>query len=121
LICHDRKYKVISKPKRLAIPFFSQDKSATMIQEISQVGDMESQLRQAYTNILKLLNQYGATMANLVDEVLIITDKDGAITHPSKYRQEIFSEIHVISSTIVQIKRLSFPDLMIETGLVGEI
>ena len=37
------------------------------------LGDMEMQMRQAYANVQKVLAQYGATMANIVDEVLFVT------------------------------------------------
>ena len=41
-------------------------------------GDMEAQMRQAYANIEKVLAQYGATMDNIVDELLFMTDMDAA-------------------------------------------
>ena len=41
-------------------------------------GDMQVQMRQAYANIEKVLTQYGATMDNVVDEVLFVTDMDAA-------------------------------------------
>ena len=41
-------------------------------------GDMQVQMRQAYANIEKVLAQYGATMGNIVDEVLFVTDMDAA-------------------------------------------
>ena len=36
-------------------------------------GDMEAQMRQTYINIQKVLTQYGATMDNIVDEILLVT------------------------------------------------
>jgi 2-iminobutanoate/2-iminopropanoate deaminase len=41
-------------------------------------GNMEVQMRQAYANIEKVLVQYGATVENIVDEVLFVTDMDAA-------------------------------------------
>ena len=40
--------------------------------------DMEAQMRQAYINIQKVLAQYGATIDNVVDEVVFVTDMDAA-------------------------------------------
>src|SRR5512132_1305761 len=54
------------------------------------LGDMEAQMRQAYTNVRKVLAQYGATMDNVVDEVLFVTDMDTAFSAAVKCRQEIF-------------------------------
>jgi 2-iminobutanoate/2-iminopropanoate deaminase len=84
-------------------------------------GEMEVQMRQAYANIQKLLAKYGATIENIVDEILFVTDMDAAFTAAAKCRQEIFSGTPVIASTIVQIQRLAFPDLMIEIRCVAKI
>jgi 2-iminobutanoate/2-iminopropanoate deaminase len=78
-------------------------------------GDMEAQMRQAYANIKKVLAQYGATMDNIVDEVLFVTDMDAAFAARVKCKQEVFSGNNpVLASTIVQIQRLAFPELMVE-------
>jgi 2-iminobutanoate/2-iminopropanoate deaminase len=84
-------------------------------------GEMEVQMRQAYENIRKLLTQYGATLNNVVDETLFVTDMDAAFTAAVKCRQDIFSGTPVIASTIVQIQRLAFPELMIEIRCVAKI
>ena len=77
-------------------------------------GDMEVQMRQAYANIQNVLAQYGVTMENMVDEILFVTDMDAAFAAAVKCRQDVFSGTPVIASTIVQIQRLAFPELMIE-------
>jgi 2-iminobutanoate/2-iminopropanoate deaminase len=77
-------------------------------------GDMQVQMRQAYANIEKVLAHYGATMDNVVDEVLSVTDMDEAFAARVKCRQEVFSGNPVLASTIVQIQRLAFPELMVE-------
>lgn len=84
-------------------------------------GDMETQMRQAYSNIRKLLAQYGATIENIVDEILFVTNMDEAFAAAVKCRQEIFSGTPVIASTIVQIQRLAFPELMIEIRCVAKV
>lgn len=84
-------------------------------------GDMETQMRQAYSNIQKLLAHYGATIENIVDEILFVTNMDEAFAAAVKCRQEIFSGTPVIASTIVQIQRLAFPELMIEIRCVAKV
>ena len=84
-------------------------------------GDMEAQMRQAYTNIQKVLAQYGATMNNIVDETLFVTDMDAAFSAAVKCRENVFSGIPVVASTIVQIQRLAFPDLLIEIRCVARV
>jgi enamine deaminase RidA (YjgF/YER057c/UK114 family) len=83
--------------------------------------DMETQMRQTYANIQKVLAQYGATMDNIVDEVLFVTDMDLAFAAAVKCRREVFSTTPVVASTIVQIQRLAFPELMIEIKCVAKL
>ena len=83
--------------------------------------DMEAQMRQAYANIQKVLAQYGATMDNVVEEVLFVTDMDTAFAAAVKCRQEVFSGTPVVASTIVQIQRLAFPELLIEIRCVAKL
>lgn len=84
-------------------------------------GDMETQMRQAYTNIKKILAQYGATIDNIVDEILFVTDMNTAFAAAVKCRKDIFSGTPNVASTIVQIQRLAFPELMIEIRCVARV
>lgn len=84
-------------------------------------GDMEMQVRQAYANIEKVLAQYGATMDNIVEEVLFVTDMEKAFTARVKCKQEVFSGNPVLASTIVQIQRLAFPELLVEIRCVCKV
>jgi 2-iminobutanoate/2-iminopropanoate deaminase len=85
------------------------------------LGDMEVQMRQAYANVQKMLTQYGATLANVVDEVLFVTDMEAAFAAAVKVRPEVFAGRPVVASTIVQIQRLAFPELMIEIKCVAKV
>ena len=60
-------------------------------------------------------------MENLVDEILFVTDMDAAFAAAVKCRQEIFSGNPVVASTIVQIQRLAFLQLMIEIKCIAKI
>jgi 2-iminobutanoate/2-iminopropanoate deaminase len=84
-------------------------------------GNMEIQMRQAYANIKKVLAQYGATMDNVVDEVLFVTDMDAAFSARIKCKQEVFSGNPVLASTIVQIQRLAFPELLVEIRCICKV
>jgi len=64
-------------------------------------GDMEVQMRAAYANLGKVLAQYGATIDNVVDEILFVTDMDAAFAARVKMKQEVFSGSPVLGSTIV--------------------
>jgi 2-iminobutanoate/2-iminopropanoate deaminase len=85
------------------------------------LGDMQAQMRQAYANIGKVLAQFGATLDNILDEVLFVTDMDAAFAARVKCRQEVFSDNPVLASTIVQIQRLAFPELMVEIRCICKL
>ncbi len=84
-------------------------------------GDIEMQVRQAYANIEKVLAQYGATMDNIVEEVLFVTDMEKAFAARVKCKQEVFSGNPVLASTIVQIQRLAFPELLVEIRCICKV
>ena len=84
-------------------------------------GDMEVQMRAAYVNIGKVLAQYGATMDNVVDETLFVTDIDAAFSARVKMKQEVFSDSPILGSTLVQIQRLAFPQLMVEIKCIAKV
>lgn len=84
-------------------------------------GDMEVQMRAAYANVKKLLAQYGASMENVVDEMLFVTDMDAAFAARAKMKQEVFSGSPVVANTTVQIERLAFPQLMVEIRCIAKL
>jgi 2-iminobutanoate/2-iminopropanoate deaminase len=85
------------------------------------VDDMEVQMRTAYTNIGKLLAQYGATIDNVVEETLYVRDMDAAFGARVKMKDEVFAGNPVVASTIVQIERLAFPELLVEIKCVAKV
>jgi enamine deaminase RidA (YjgF/YER057c/UK114 family) len=78
------------------------------------LGDMEAQMRTAYANIEKVLARYGAAIDAVVEETLYVTDMEAAFNARVKMKDEVFGGKPVVASTIVQIERLAFPELMIE-------
>ncbi len=95
----------------------SHDEHGTII----GIGDMEAQMRQAYVNIRKALAQLGATMANVVDELTFVTDIEAAMVAATKVRPEVYPGGAAASSTLIQIPRLAFPELMIEIKCVAKL
>ena len=84
-------------------------------------GDMEVQMRAAYANVGKVLEQYGATMENVVDEMVFVTDMEAAFGARVIMKDEVFAGSPILASTIVQIERLAFPQLMIEIRCVAKV
>ena len=62
---------------------------------IMGLRDMEAQMRQAYANIKKVLAEYDATMDNVIDEILFVTDMDTAFAAAVKCRREVFLELQL--------------------------
>jgi len=69
----------------------------------------------------RCLGQYGATIANVVDEVLFVTDIEAAFAAAVRVRPEVFAGRPVVASTLVQIQRLAFPELMIEIKCIAKV
>ncbi len=84
-------------------------------------GDMEVQMRAAYANVGKVLAQYGASMENVVDEILFVTEMDSAFDARVKMKDEVFDGVPVVASTIMQIQSLAFPLLMIEIRCIARV
>jgi len=95
----------------------SHDDKGTVLGE----GDMEVQMRAAYANVGKVLAQYGATIDNVVEETIYVTDMDAAFAARVKMKQEVFPNAPAPASTIIQIQRLAFPQLMIEIRCLARV
>jgi 2-iminobutanoate/2-iminopropanoate deaminase len=95
----------------------SHDDDANIVWE----NDMEGQMRQAYRNASKLLKDFGASMDNVVDEVLFVTDIDAAFGARVKMKDEVFGGRPEVASTIVQIERLALPPLMVEIRMIARV
>jgi len=77
-------------------------------------GDMTAQMRTAYARIAKLLEMYGATMANVVDETLFVTDMEAAIPAAVAVRREAYGGLFDVASTLIGVARLGGADLLVE-------
>ena len=82
---------------------------------------MEKQMRQAYANVGKLLAAHGATFENVVDEILFVTDIDGAFAARVQCFASVFGGKARLASTIVQVQRLAFPQLMVEIRCIARL
>ena len=85
-------------------------------------SNMEVQMRQAYKNAQKILSHYGATLDNVVEEVLYVTNMDEAFAVAGPVRKEAYgSEKPEVSSTLLVIPRLAFPPQLIEIKFIAQI
>ncbi len=89
---------------------------------ISDHSNMETQMRQTYANAKKILAKYGATLDNVVDEVLYVTDMDAAFAVAGTVRKEAYgSEKPDVASTILVTPRLALPPQLIEIKFIAKV
>jgi enamine deaminase RidA (YjgF/YER057c/UK114 family) len=61
--------------------------------KIADHGNMGAQMAQSYANIQKVLANYGATMDNIVEEVVYVTDMDAAFAVMGKVRKRLTADL----------------------------
>jgi YD repeat-containing protein len=89
---------------------------------ITDFSNMEIQMRQTYDNASRLLAQYGATLDNVVDEVLLVLDMDAAFAVAGAVRQAAYGTAKPqVASTILVTPRLALPTQLIEIKFVAKV
>lgn len=83
-------------------------------------GSMEVQMRQAYANVAKVLQQFNLTMNDVLEETLYVTDIPPALTVGPKIRREVYGGPPAVASTLLQVQRLAFADAMIEIRIIAK-
>lgn len=68
---------------------------------IADHANMGPQMAQSYTNIAKVLADYGLTMDNVVEEVVYVTDMDAAFAVAGEVRSQAYGGMPVVASTIL--------------------
>jgi enamine deaminase RidA (YjgF/YER057c/UK114 family) len=85
-------------------------------------SNMSVQMRQTYANARKVLGRFGATLDNVVEEVLYVTDMNAAFAAAGPVRKEAYgSEMPAVASTIVVTPRLALPTQLIEVRFVAKV
>lgn len=85
---------------------------------------METQMRLTYANARIVLEQLGATLDDVVEEVLYVTDMASAFAAAAPVREAAYGRSPLCASTIVQVTRLALPEQLIEvrfTAVVGAV
>jgi enamine deaminase RidA (YjgF/YER057c/UK114 family) len=88
---------------------------------IADHGNMGAQMTQSYANIKKVLASYGATMDDIVEEVVFVTDMDAAFAVAGTVRKAAYGGPPVVASTILVTPRLAFADQLIEIKVIAKI
>lgn len=85
-------------------------------------GNMGAQLRRAYANAAAILSRFDATLANVVEEVLYVTNMDAAFAAAGSVRKEAYgSDKPRVASTIITTPRLALPEQLIEIKFIARL
>lgn len=83
--------------------------------------DFESQVRQTYANIQKLLSMYGASLENLVEEIVFVTNLVGSFESLGTIRNEVFQGMIPPTSTLVEVSRLALEEQLVEIRCTARV
>jgi enamine deaminase RidA (YjgF/YER057c/UK114 family) len=82
---------------------------------VTDTSNMELQMRTTYSNARVVLEQLGATLDDVVEEVIYVTDMNAAFAVAGSVRKEAYGcDAPACASTIAEVKRLAFPEQLIE-------
>jgi enamine deaminase RidA (YjgF/YER057c/UK114 family) len=85
-------------------------------------SNMEIQMRQTYANAKRILAEFGATLDNVVEEVVYVTDMDEAFAAAGTVRKAAYgSQNPQVASTILVTPRLALPPQLIEIKFIAKV
>jgi len=77
--------------------------------ETGRPADVEGQMRIAYRRIAQILDQAGATMSDVVDETIFVTDLGAASRVAKAIRNEAYGGTPVVASTFIGVAAIGNP------------
>jgi len=81
---------------------------------------MENQFKRTYDNIRTLLNNFGMSEDDIVEEVIYVTDMAAAFLARKKIGKEFYPDPQRIASSIVGVTELALPGQMVEVKIVAK-
>jgi enamine deaminase RidA (YjgF/YER057c/UK114 family) len=86
--------------------------------DFSAMGD---QMRRTYANAEELLGRFGASLDDVVEEVIYVLDVDTAMAVAGEVRKAAYRrEDPQVASTILGVTRLAFPEQLVEIKFVAK-
>jgi len=87
-------------------------------------ADITDQTKIAYDNIRNVLAEFGATMSNIVDETMFVTDIGDVMANSKSVfalRLDAYGETPQVSQTLLQVSALVLPELKIEIKCIAHL
>lgn len=116
----EREFGLVQGVKASGLVFLSGQMSIDENGVVVGKGSMEAQMRQAYANVEKVLQQFNLTMNDVLEETLCVTDIPPALTVGPKIRRDVYTGPPAVASTMIQVQRLAFADAMVEIRVVAK-
>ncbi|GAA2815688.1 Rid family hydrolase [Crossiella cryophila] len=89
---------------------------------ITDFSAMGEQMRQAYANAAELLGRFGASLADVVEEVVYVLDIPAAFAVAGPVRKAAYGrEDPQVASTILGTTGLAFPEQLVEIKFIARI
>lgn len=89
---------------------------------VTDFGTMEEQMRTTYANAGKLLARFGATIDDVVEEVVYVLDMDSAFAAAGPVRRAAFgTETPQVATTILVTPRLAQPGQLVEISFTARL
>jgi enamine deaminase RidA (YjgF/YER057c/UK114 family) len=89
---------------------------------VTDFSAMEAQMRRTYANAAELLGRFGATLDDVVEEVVYVLDIPAAFEVAGKVRKEAYGRPDPqVASTLVGITALAFPEQLVEIKFVARV
>jgi enamine deaminase RidA (YjgF/YER057c/UK114 family) len=90
--------------------------------KVVDFSNMEAQMRQSYKNAQTILGKFGASLANVVEEVIYVLDMKSAFAAAGPVRKAAYgTEKPEVASTILVTPSLALPQQLIEIRLVARL
>lgn len=90
--------------------------------KVTDFSAMEAQMRQTYANAAELLGRFGATLANVVEEVVYVLDIPAAVAVAGLVRQEAYGRPDPqVASSLVGTPGLAFPEQLVEIKFAARV
>ena len=89
---------------------------------VTDFSNMGAQMRQTYVNAAELLRRFGASLDNVIEEVIYVLDMDAAYAVAGPVRKEAYGrEDPQVTSTILVTPRRSFSPQLVEITFVARL
>lgn len=89
---------------------------------VTDFSNMGDQLRRCYINAAELLSRFGASLDDVVEEVIYVLDADAGDAAAGPVRKEAYGRPDPqVASTMIGTSRLAFPELLVEVKLTARV